>query len=132
MRAQVLKVDGKVGELAGPSTPAPAVIVSDASRFFVRAYVEELDAPRVAVGMAAQAVIDGQQDQDLRGRIVRLSPRMERKSLWSNRPNERYDTKTREVWIELPSAKSLVIGLRADVIIDTSDVKHTTDAGGSP
>jgi len=128
MRAQVLKVDGKVGELAGPATPEPTVVLADTSRFFFRAYVEELDAPRVTTGMAAKVAIDGQRDLDLRGRVVRLSPRMDRKSLWSNKPTERYDTKTREVWIELESEQSLVVGLRADAIIDTTDVKDLTDA----
>ena len=51
--------------------------------------------------------------------MVHLSPRMERKSLWSDRANERYDTKTREVRIELEPAKSLIVGLRVEVTINT-------------
>ena len=52
------------------------------------------------------------------GRVVRLSPRMDRKTVWSDRATERYDTKTREVWIELQPGPPLVLGLRVDVTID--------------
>ena len=44
---------------------------------------------------------------------------MDRKKLWSDRPSERSDTKTREVWIELQPGPPLVVGLRVDVKIDT-------------
>jgi HlyD family secretion protein len=122
-RAQVLKINGKLGELAGPTTAEPAVVLADTSQYYVRAFVEELDAPRVEAGMSAKITVDGLRNQVLSGRVVRLSPRMDRKSLWSNRSTERYDTKTREVWIELPGSRNLVLGLRVDVIID---LKSTT------
>jgi HlyD family secretion protein len=117
-RAQVLKVNGKVGELAGPNSREPAVVLADTSRYYVRAFVEELDAPRVNVGMAAKVAVDGLRGRELQGRIVRLSPRMDRKSLRTDHPTERYDTKTREVWIELQLGPPLVIGLRVDVTIN--------------
>jgi HlyD family secretion protein len=117
--AEVLKVNGKPGELAGPGSIEPAIVLADTSQYYVRAFVEELDAPRVNLGMAVKVVIDGLHSRELPGRIARLSPRMERKNLWSDRPTERYDTKTREVWIDLGSPKGLVIGLRVEVTIDT-------------
>ena len=116
--AQVLKINGKVGELAGPASIEPAIILADTSRYYVRAFVEELDAPRVEVGMLAKITVDALRDRELLGRVVRLSPRMDRKSVWSNRATERYDTKTREVWIELQPGPPLVLGLRVDVTID--------------
>jgi len=116
--AQVLKINGKVGELAGPASIEPAIILADTSRYYVRAFVEERDAPRVEVGMPAKITMDSLGDQKLSGRVVRLSPRMDRKSVWSDRATERYDTKTREVWIELQPGPPLVLGLRVDVTID--------------
>ncbi len=115
---RVLKIDAAVGELAGPSAPKPAVIFSDTSRRQVRAFVDEMDAPRLKTGMTAKVLFDGFPDQPCSGRIVRLSPRMGPKELFSDRPAERLDTKTREVWIELPPGDTLVVGLRADVIVD--------------
>jgi multidrug resistance efflux pump len=115
---QILEISTEIGELAGPSSSEPAVIMADTTRPHVRAFVEELDAPRVEVGMAARIVADGLPGRVFRGRVTRLSPRMQAKELYSNRPAERYDTKTREVWIELEQAAGLVVGLPVDVTID--------------
>jgi HlyD family secretion protein len=125
--AQVLKLNGKVGEMTGPTSVEPAAILADTSRYFVRAFVEERDAPRVAVGMPAKITLDALRDQTLTGRVVRLSPRMDRKSVFSDRATERYDTKTRTVWIELPPGPSLVLGLRVDVTIDATSGPRTGD-----
>jgi len=116
--AQILKINGKVGELAGPASIEPVIILADTSRYYVRAFVEESDAPRIELGMPARITLDALRNQELSGRVVRLSPRMDRKSVWSDRPTERYDTKTREVWIELQPSPPLVLGLRVDVTID--------------
>jgi HlyD family secretion protein len=115
---QVLTIDSEVGELAGPTSNEPAIIVAGTGKFHVRAFVEEMDAPRVRNGMAAEIVADGLPNHTFKGRVVRLSPRMGRKNMWGNKPAERLDTKTREVWIQLDEAKDVVIGLRVDVLID--------------
>ncbi len=117
LSGEVLKVDAEVGELAGPASLAPVIIVADTSRGFVRAYVEEMDAQVVRAGMSATVTVEGQQGHELHGRIVRLSPRMEDKSFRTDRPAEKLDAKTREVWIELDERPS-VIGLRVDVVIE--------------
>jgi len=46
---------------------------------------------------------------------------MTHKSLKSDRPDELYDTKVREVWIDLAEANQtgLVVGLRVDVKVAT-------------
>lgn len=123
---QILEVDVEVGELTGPESAQPAVVMVDTRRFQVRAFVEEIDAPRVKVGMAVVVRADGLPDREFKGSVVRLSPRMGRKQLWSDRPAERYDTKTREVWIELEQSESLVVGLRVDAMIDPRSL--TTEA----
>ena len=121
LAGQVLKADIEIGELAGPASPEPAFIVADTTRCRVRAFVEEMDARDVRVGMAARVTADGQHGRELRGRIVRLSPRMDDKGLWNDHPAERLDTKTREVWIELDDPLS-VVGLRVEVVIDPSSL----------
>lgn len=119
-RAAVLKVDAEPGELTAPDAPQPVIVLADTSRFRVRAFVEEYDAPRLAAGMPAQITADGLPGQTFTGRVAALSPAMTRKELWSDHPTERYDTKTREVWIDLdptPSHANLVVGLRVEVAI---------------
>jgi multidrug resistance efflux pump len=117
-RGRILEVDVELGELTGPKSDQPAIVMVDTTKLQVRAFVDELDAPRVKLGMAATVETDGLPDRKFKGRVVRLSSRMGRKQLWSDHPAERYDTKTREVWIELDEAESLVVGLRVDVMID--------------
>ena len=117
-RGRILKVDVGVGELTGPKSAEPAIVMAETSRYQVRAFVEEMDSPRIQVGMAATILADGLPGQEFTGRVVRLSPKMSRKELFSDQPAERYDTKTREVWIALEEHEGLVIGLRVDVMID--------------
>jgi len=118
IRGQVLRVDAEPGELTGPEAPQPVIILADTSRFRVRAFVEEYDAPRLAVGLPARVTADGLPGREFPGRVASLSPHMSRKELWSDRPAERFDTKTREIWIDLDQASGLVVGLRVDVVID--------------
>jgi multidrug resistance efflux pump len=115
---QVMKVNVEPGELTGPDAAEPTLVLVDTSRFRVRAFVEELDAPRVKHGMISTIVADGLADQSFTGRVTRLSPRMTAKQIWSDAPNERFDTKAREIWIDLDSGENLVVGLRVDVTVD--------------
>lgn len=120
---QILKINAEAGELAGPASLAPTVIMADTSRYFVRAFVEELDAPRLAVGMSATITADGLPNESFVGDVVRVSPRMSQKALRTDAPTERYDTKIREALIELSANHGLVVGLRVDVMIDATDTQ---------
>jgi hypothetical protein len=129
---QILKINAEAGELTGPTSPEPAVVMADTSRFHVRAFVEELDAPRVRVGMTARIVADGLPGRELKGRVIRLSPRMSRKELRSDDPHERQDVKTRDVWLDLEGGEGLVVGLPVDVIISAaSPAAGPTEPGKS-
>ena len=46
---------------------------------------------------------------------------MQRKSLTSDDPAEHFDTKVREVWIDVDKTPDFVIGLRVDVMIHTEN-----------
>jgi multidrug resistance efflux pump len=113
----VLKIHAQLGELVGPDSAEPAIILSDLSRIQVRAFVEEFDAPRLQAGIACAITADGLPGETFKGRLVRLAPRMSSKRLWTNDPTEQFDTKVREVWIELEHAEPLPIGLRVDVVL---------------
>lgn len=115
---QVLAINTEIGELTGPEATEPAIIMADTRQLNVRAFIEELDAPRVKIGMTGRIRIDGLPDREFTGRVIRLSPHMSRKQLWSDHPTERLDTKTREVWLELEETQDLLVGLRVDVTLD--------------
>ena len=121
-RGRILEIDVETGELTGPESLDPAIVLADTSSFRVRAFVEELDAPRVQVGMKAKIVADGLPGQELEGHVTRSSLRMGHKEIWTDQPNERFDTKTREVWIEIKESQSLVVGLPVDVMIDPDPI----------
>ncbi len=113
---KILRLSIEQGELAGPDSPTPPVVMADTTGYRVRAYVEELDAPRVTVGMSAVATVDGLPGKEFAGRVTRISPRMGTKKIFRDSPGELFDVKTREIWIELePTGEELVVGLRVDV-----------------
>ena len=116
---QVLGVNVHAGELNDPESSEPALIVADTSKLYVRAYIDEFDAPRVHKGMKARVTADGLADREVHGTVVRLAPRMTQKPLRTDDPLERFDTKVREVWIELDGADTanLVVGLPVDVVL---------------
>jgi HlyD family secretion protein len=117
---KILMINAEPGELTGPEAAEPVLVMVDTSKPQVRAFIEELDAPRVRCGMRAKITVDGLPGQEFEGRVARVSPQMTRKRLFSDDPAERYDTKAREVWIALAPCESdaLVVGLRVDVMID--------------
>jgi multidrug resistance efflux pump len=124
----VLEVNCQVGEFASPKSVESTIVIVNNDRLRVRAYVEEMDAPRVQVGMSVTITVDGIPGREFRGKVTSLSPRMADKILFSNRPDEIYDTATREVWIDLDGATDgLVIGLRADVTIEVDSASLQSD-----
>ncbi len=117
MGGTILEVAIEPGELCGPDSPRPAVIIANTERLRVRAFVDELDASIVQQGMEAIVKVDGLPGQELHGQVAQLSPRMSNKSIWSDLPTERHDTKTREVWIDLENRPELVIDMRVNVLL---------------
>jgi len=126
---RVLDVNVRIGELTGPDAAKPLVVLSDTSKVRVRAFVEELDAPRITLGMQATVTADGLPGQSFKGHVISISPRMDTKSIHSDRPFELYDTKVREVLVELDTKELLIIGLRVDVTFDAPGESGAETAG---
>jgi HlyD family secretion protein len=131
--AQVLRINMHAGELSDPKASQPAVIMADTSKLFVRAYVDEFDAPRIQQGMDARVTADGLGNREVRGRVVRMAPRMSQKPLRTDDPLERFDTKVREVWIELDDSGSerFVVGLPVDVVLQVKKGDEDEQTSGS-
>lgn len=113
---RILDVQVEPGELIGPESNDAAVVMADTSRYRVRAFVEELDAPTITVGRSARVTAEGLPGHVYTGQVTCVSPRMSTKTRFTDQPGERVDTKTREVWVELDTTDELVIGLRVDVL----------------
>jgi hypothetical protein len=100
-QGEILDVHREPGELIELTDPEPAIVMADTSRLRVRAYVEELDAVSLTPGMEARITADGLPGYTATGRVVEIMPRMSFKQVWTDRPDERFDVKTREVLIEI-------------------------------
>jgi multidrug resistance efflux pump len=117
-KAQVLDVNVEPGEMISPESNLPVLVLTDTSQLRVRAFVEEIDAPRVAIGSQAKITADGLRGHVFQGVVTVLSPQMKAKERDSGRPNELFDSKVREVLIDVAPGDSqagLVIGLRVNV-----------------
>ena len=131
-RGQILDVNVVAGEFVGPNTNEPSVVLSDTSRRRVRAYVEEIDAPRISLDMPVTVSADGLPGHEFRGRVIQMTPRMARKLFHNDRPEELYDTKVREIVAELDDAPELILGLRVDVMFHPSPATPAIDLTRRP
>ena len=114
---RVLQVYAEPGELAGPATPQPVLVMADLSRRRVRAFVEELDVAKVKVGQPAVVTADGWPGQEFKGTVAVVVPRLGKRSPQSDAPGEYKDLYFREVLIDLGATAELPTNLRVQVRI---------------
>ncbi|MCK6433772.1 MAG: efflux RND transporter periplasmic adaptor subunit [Aquabacterium sp.] len=74
----VAKVVGEVGEYSTPSPPGvptpPAIDLLDDSCVYVKAPMDEIDAPRLRVGLPVRITIDAQPGRSFAGQVRRIAP----------------------------------------------------------
>lgn len=132
-RGRVLDINAEVGELLSLDEPTPTVVLSDTSQMRVRAFVEEFDAPDVCDGALVEVTADGLPGRVFKGVVASSSPTMAEKRLFTGEPGELYDTKTREVLIDLEGAEELLVGMRVDVrIASESPASAASGSGDAP
>jgi multidrug resistance efflux pump len=118
---RVLQVLTEPGEMASPTSPQPVLIMADLSRRRVRAFVEEYDVARVAVGQAATVTADGLPGQSFPGRVAVVLPRMGKRAPQSDAAAEMKDVYYREVLIDLAGGEELPLNLRVQVRIEAGE-----------
>ena len=114
---RILRVFAEPGEVAGPTTPQPVLLMADVSRIHVRAFVEELDANRVRNGQEATITADGLPGKHLPGKVIEIAPRMGRRAPQTDSPGEYKDLYYREIIIEPEGAESLPLNYRVQARI---------------
>jgi RND family efflux transporter MFP subunit len=118
LAGRVLQVHCEPGTLMDQRRQAdPVLRLADVSRRRVRAWVEELDVARVAVGQRATVTADGFPGREFPGQVAEIVGRMGRDAPRSDRPGEREDIYYREVVIELENGMELPLNLRVDVYV---------------
>jgi multidrug resistance efflux pump len=114
---RVLRVYAEPAEIAGPHSTQPVLLFADLSRQCVRAFVDELDAPRVQAGQSAVVTCDGLPSQVFKGTVRAVLPRMGKRSLKNDAPEEYKDVYFREVLIDLTDDAKLLVNLQVRVQI---------------
>jgi multidrug resistance efflux pump len=113
----ILQVYAEPGELAGPTSSQPILLLADLSKHRVRAFVEELDAADVQLGQHALVTADGQPGKEFTGRVTVVVPRMGKRAPQSDVPGEYKDVYFREVLLDLDAGNDLPLNLRVLVHI---------------
>lgn len=117
---RVLRIYAEPGELAGQAAGQPVLLFADTSRRRVRAFVEELDSPRVAAGQTAVVIADGFPEREFRGKVAFVASRMGKRVLQSDAPGEYKDLYFREVMIDLESGTELALNMRVQARIQVA------------
>jgi len=123
MDGKVLAVEAKIGELTGPDSAEPLVVLADTARLRAVAEVDEYDALRVQIGQQCEVTSDAATGVIARGRVTEIEPQMNPKRMFGQWAGERSDTFSRRVWIDLERCDDLPIGLPVDVYIRAAETQ---------
>ncbi|HEV3120447.1 MAG TPA: efflux RND transporter periplasmic adaptor subunit, partial [Isosphaeraceae bacterium] len=114
---RILQVYADPGEMAGPTSAQPVMLLADLSKRRIRAFIEELDAGRVEAGQSAVVTADGFPGKVFPGKVTLVVPRMGRRALQTDAPGEYKDLYFRETMIDLEEGAELPLNLRVQVRI---------------
>jgi RND family efflux transporter MFP subunit len=105
------------GELTGPHERTASFRVVDRSEIRVRAWVEEIDAMDVTIGMPAVAIASGSVDRRYRGTVITCASFMQPRSERHLHPGEKVDVRVREIIVKLDGGHDLLLGLPVEVFL---------------
>jgi HlyD family secretion protein len=111
----VAKIVGEVGEYSTPSPPGvatpPAIDLIDDSCLYVEAPMDEVDAPKIAVGQPVRITLDARPKKSFPGKVKRIAP-------YVSAVEKQARTVDIEATFDDPaSAGRLLVGYSADVEI---------------
>ena len=110
----VAKIVGELGEYSTPSPPGvptpPAIDLIDESCLYVKAPMDEVDAPKIKAGLPVRVSLDALPKQPLAGKVRRVAP-------FVSAVEKQARTVDVEVDFERPATGNLLVGYSADVEI---------------
>lgn len=109
----IAKISGELGEYATPSPPGvptpPVIDLIDDSCLYVKAPMDEVDAPRIRVGQPVRVKLDAVPNKVFEGKVRRVAP-------YINAVEKQARTVDIEVdFLEPKSQEGLLVGLSTDV-----------------
>ncbi len=126
----VLRKLRHTGENVSTQFDSPVVTLADDSSLRVRLDVDEADVARLRVGQPAYVTAEAYGSRKFTGHIIRVGRILGRKTVRTDEPSERVDTKILETLVELDPGQSLPLGLRVDALVQP-DSKAATAGKGS-
>jgi HlyD family secretion protein len=111
----VLRVHSKVGEQVSVMPPTVVMTLADLDRLQVRAEVDEEDVGRLQVNQTGFVRADAYGERRFRGRIVRIMRDVGRRSMPSDDPRARVDTRVLEVIFTFDEPPQVPLGLRMEL-----------------
>ena len=117
----VAKIVGELGEYSTPSPPGvptpPAIDLIDDSCLYVKAPMDEVDAPRIKAGQTVRITLDALPGQTLPGRVRRIAPYVSAVEKQARTVDIEVD------FVDPQAAGKLLVGYSADVeiILDSRD-----------
>jgi HlyD family secretion protein len=110
----VAKIVGELGEYSTPSPPGvptpPAIDLIDDSCLYVKAPMDEVDAPKIKAGLPVRVSLDALPKQPLQGKVRRVAP-------YVSAVEKQARTVDVEVDFDVPATGGLLVGYSADVEI---------------
>ncbi len=110
----VAKIVGELGEYSTPSPPGvptpPAIDLIDESCLYIKAPMDEVDAPKIRAGLPVRVTLDAMPKQPLQGKVRRVAPYV----LAVEKQARTVDV---EVDFDMPATGGLLVGYSADVEI---------------
>jgi HlyD family secretion protein len=111
----ILKVDVKAGEVAGPSSPQPLILLGDLSQLQVRAELDEHNVGKIKIGEAVTVRAEAFRGQSFAGKVATIAPLIQPARLNSPGSRNLTDFSVNEVMIDLNEPGPLLAGMNVDV-----------------
>ncbi len=124
MVSRVVLQEGEVVVMGAIGVPGSVImVISDVSTMFMRAWIDEADAPLLAAGQVASVHLPYQRTDRLRGKVRQLAPKalntLAKNAGSPTAPNSQDKVARFEAWIDLEDKPAqLRLGMNANVAIE--------------
>jgi HlyD family secretion protein len=108
----------RAGEAISIQPPTPILEIGNIDGLRVRAEIDEADIAHIRLGQRAWISAEAYRGQRFGGVVAKINPRAGRKTVFTDDPADRRDTKIVEALINLDAGVHLPVGLRVDVILE--------------
>jgi HlyD family secretion protein len=115
INGSVLQINGRIGELASPSSAQPLIVLGDVSGLRVRAEVDERDFGDIKIGQAVLVRTSAFRGREIAGKVSSIAPIVDAGRINLRGQRNMTDVNVVEVVIDLTEPGPLAVGMKVDV-----------------